>query len=103
MDSSALPYLIYFVFEVIAILAFAVIGHVQRRPLLLFVITWLGIGATRYALIVLSAGQSAMLERDAVVWIIRTLVYFEAVAFAAAAVMFVSENLTWKREGQIRE
>lgn len=97
MDSSALPYLLYFMAKVIFILAFAVIGHIQRRTLILWVLAWLIVGATRYALVVGSAGAAPMVTRDDVVWIIRLLVYVEAVLFTSAAIAFLAENVTLKR------
>ena len=97
MEASVLPYVLYLFFTVIFILAFSVIGHIQRRVLMLFLITWLAASAAHYGMIVISAGQNPIIARDAVVWMIRLSVYVEALTFAASALAFVAENIDWKR------
>jgi predicted membrane protein len=100
MDLSALPYLLYFFAKVVFILAFAVIGHIQRRALLFWVISWLLTGAARYALIVGSAGTTPLVARDGILWMIRLLVYVECVLFVASAIAFVVENVRLKRNAE---
>ena len=89
--------MLYLFFQVLFILAFSVIGHVQRRVLMLFVIAWLVAAAAHYGMIVISAGQNPIIERAVVLWMIRLSVYVEALTFAAAALAFIAENVDWKR------
>lgn len=98
-----MPYLLYAVFQIIAVLAFSVIGHVQRRKLLLFVIAWLMAGITHYSAVVLSAGANPVFTRNAVLWLIRTATLAEALLFMAAAIAFVAENVNWKKNGVKKE
>lgn len=98
MDASALPYLLYFFSKIVFIIAYGVIGHIQRRLLMAYVIAWLVAGAIRYALIVLSAGDVPMMERDEIIWFIRLLVYVENALFVAASLVFVSENVTLRKK-----
>lgn len=96
MDGSALPYLYSFLADFLLILIGGFIQWRQRRPVLLFMLAWLTVDALRCLLIILSAGDHGLLNRSAIVWLIRAGVITQTTILIGAVFPFLKENIKFR-------
>lgn len=93
MHASALPYFLYFLVDLISVLIFVVVNVKLKRPVLSWAQRWLIAGTVRYAMVVFSSGEQAIIDRDVVIWWIRSLVALEAILYICVMIAFVHENV----------
>lgn len=95
MDVSALPYLLYFMVELVAFLVGLGVQTQKPRKVVGYALAWVGASLLRNLLILLSAGSAGTFSREAVVFYIRSLVVVEAVIMVLVLIFFLRENVNF--------
>lgn len=98
MDVSALPYLLYFMVELVAFLLGLAIQTQRPRKVVGFALCWVLTSLLRNLLILLSAGASGTLARNSVVIYIRGLVVVEALLMVLVLIFFLRENVNFGKK-----
>lgn len=96
MDVSALPYLYSLLTDALLLLIGGFIQWKQRRPVLFFMLAWLLVDAVRCLLIIVSAGDHGLLDRNAIVWLIRAGVVAQTTILIGAVFPFLGENIKFR-------
>jgi hypothetical protein len=101
MSFSVLPYLIYFVIDLVGLVIFIVVRSRQKQPIITAGTGWLISCICRYGLDLLVINMEDPYGRAYFVFWIRIFVVFDEFFFLMMVLSFVRENVKWRRRGEI--